>query len=475
VPGVAESPLPAATAAAARGERVRAGYLIGGGPWGHAIAGLVSAVLAAGRNVAVIAPTVSEAEAIAASVAEALAITISVVTSSAPAAQVTKTWAAAQSGGGRLLVGTRELAFWPMGDLGMIVVVEEGRPAMTEPQTPTTSVRDIVRRRATTERFVLVFAGPVPTVETLAAGVELREPASRVWPLVEIVDRSEEPPGGGVVMQATVRAVQATLARRERGFIFVPRRGEAAAFRCVKCGELRHCPNCSAAVTRGDVCQRCSTRLYACAACGGERFQALGAGVGRVVAELRRVTGEVIGRPGDDLPITVGTERDLPGVENMAFSAVVDADALVLAPHYRAEEDALRTLARVALTVERGRGRRCLVQTSQPNHRVFQALRHGRPVEMLRTLLAERADAGFPPVTELLAIEMERVPPGADAALRAAAHGGSVLGPAPSGDGSRWLVSAPDLRPTKVRLRSLVQSWRDAGARVRVDADPVRL
>ncbi len=470
-----DSPLPAATEAAATGRRVRAGYLIGGGPWGDALAGLASDVLAAGRNVAIIAPTVAEAETIAADVGGALGVSVDVVTSSAPAAAVTKTWVQSQQGGGFVVVGTRELAFWPVGDIALAVVVEEGRPAMTAPQTPTTSVRDVMRRRGAAERFVLVFAGPVPTVETLAAGVELHETGGRVWPLVEIADRSEEPPGSGVVLQTTLRAVRATLARGERSFVFVPRRGDAAAFRCVRCGELRRCPQCNAAATRGDVCQRCGTELTACASCGGARFQALGAGVGRVVSELRRTVGDAVGRVEDGTQVMVGTERDLPKVTGMALSVVIDADALVLAPHYRAEEDALRTLARVALTVQRGRGRRCLVQTSQPGHRVYDTLRHGRPLGLLRTLLSERDAAGFPPVTQLLAVEVVGPPDDADATLRSMAAEATVMGPAPAGEGQRWLVSGRDLRALKLRMRTVVQAWRDGGARVRIDADPVRL
>ncbi|HSF86461.1 MAG TPA: hypothetical protein VLG28_12510 [Acidimicrobiia bacterium] len=469
------SPLPKVSAAAAAGTRTRATYLVGGGPWGETVAGLTAEVLAAGRNAAVIAPTVREASSVAASVAAALGVPTPVVTSSAAAAEVTATWVVSQQSGGNLLIGTRELAFWPMGDLALVVVIEEGRAAMKAPQTPTTSVRDVVRRRASAERFGLVFLGPVPTVEAMAAGVELPEPSTRVWPLVEIADRTEEPPGGAVVMQATVQAIRGVRRRGGQVLVFVPRHGDAAAFRCVSCGELRRCPSCAASVTRGDVCQRCETRLGACAACGGSRFQALGAGVGRVISELRRSIGDDVGRVGEQKGVQVGTARDLPEVHDMALSVVIDADALVLAPHYRAEEDALRTLARVALTVERGRGRRCLIQTGQPGHRVFDALRHGRPADLLNALLAERVEAAFPPVTQLLAVEVTDPPDDADVQLRQAGLDADVRGPAVSGDGVRWLVSAPDLRATKLRLRSLVQSWRDGGAKVRIDADPVRL
>lgn len=474
-PRGAVSPLAAATGAAATGSHVRTQYLIGGGPWDAPITGLASDVLASGRNVAVVTPTVTEAKALAADLETALGVTVWCATSSEPDKEVTAAWAALTGGSGQIVVGTREIVFWPLGGPAMLIVVEEGRPAMKAPQTPTTHVRDVARRRAVTERFSLVYCGPVPTAETLAAGVELHEPTGRVWPLVEVVSRSEEPPGGGVVMDAAVHAMRGTLRAGGNVFVFVPRRGDAAAFRCVRCSELRRCAVCGTAASRGDVCARCGARLEACAACGGERFEALGAGVGRVTSELRRTLGDVVGPVGEEHRVIVGTERDLTDVSGVALSVVIDADGLVMAPHYRAEEDALRTLARIVLTVVRGRGHRCLIQTSDPSHRVYETLRHGRPTALLREMLAEREAEGFPPVTQLAAIEITGDAPGADAELRALARDGSVHGPGPSGDGLRWLVSGPDLRPFKVQLRTQVQRWRDAGAKVRIDADPVRL
>lgn len=490
------SPLPGVTAVAAGGQHVRSQYLVGGGPWAPLVAGLVADVLAADRNAAVIAPTLAEARALVDDLAPLLGFAPFLASSSEPAASVTRAWAGMAMGGGQMVVGTREVALWPLGDVGMVIVVEEGRPAMTAPQTPTTSVRDIMRRRATVERFPVVFAGPVPTVEAIASGTEIHESAARVWPLVEVIDRSEEPPGGSVVMQATSRAVAGAVRAGGEVFVFVPRRGDAAAFRCVSCGTLRACANCGAGASRSDRCARCDQVLGACGHCGGGRFQALGAGIGSVIAELRRSLGDDVGTMESGAAVRVGTERDIPYVRSglpgdttapggptdgtparrMALSVVIDADTLILAPHYRAEEDALSIMARVALTVDKGRGHRCLIQTGQHRHRVFEALRSGRPTDLLGQLLAERETGGFPPVTQLMAIEITGPAPGAAADLEAAAGDGvGIHGPATTGDAVRWLVSGGDLRPFKVLLRGQVQRWRDGGAKVRIDADPVRL
>ena len=405
-------------------------------------------------------------------------------TSAEPAAAVTRAWAAPVCAEGQLVVGTREIALWQLGGPGLVVVVEEGRAAMKSPQTPTVGVRDVVRRRSAAERFATVLAGPVPTVEAMASGVEIHQPATRTWPLVEVVDRAEEPPGSGVLLDATVRAVAAVVRGGGTVFVFVTRRAEAA-FRCVSCGALRTCAACGAAATGSPACRRCGAALGSCGECGRSRFQALGAGAGRVVTELERRVRAVVAMVGEEAgssrpaQVLVGTEADLPAVGMVDLAVVVDADALVLAPHYRAEEDALRTLARVAATVGRGRGRRCLVQTAQPGHRVFEALRRGRPLPLLEALLEERRAVGYPPAGELMAVEIAGDPAAVDIELRAAAGDVAaavdVLGPAPAGARARWLVAGGDLRPLKLALRPVVQSWRDRGTRVRIDVDPVRL
>ena len=117
-------------------------------------------------------------------------------------------------------------------------------------------------------------------------------------------------------------------------FVLVPRRG--GTYRCARCRELRRCPSCDAILGRDGRCVRCGTATPACVNCGGTRFEALGAGVPRIVDDLARVFGTDVGAAGSGRRITVGTERDLVGLEPVDLVAVVDPDVWILAPNYRA-------------------------------------------------------------------------------------------------------------------------------------------
>jgi len=451
-------------------------YHIGSPPYGASIAGVIDNVAVSGSNVAVIAPSAIEIREIADHLTTIYGDRVVCATSSMSASDVTDSWAHMAAGRGTILVGTRETMFWPFGNVGLVLIVEDGRRVMRSPGTPTLNVRDVISKRSTVEGFPLEFFGPVPTLEALAMGASTIAPNQRQWPMVEVVDRGEEPPGAAVLTERVKSAIRGAVASQSSVFVLVGSRGYAPAFRCVACGEIRRCDNCSSAASRDDTCRRCGASLGGCTNCGAGRFQALGAGIGRIIDDLSGVVGsDAVGRPEDDRLVTVGTERDLIGVHDMGLSVAVDIDGFTMAPHYRAAEDGLRLLVRLAQTVKKGSGSRCVVQTADPNQPVIAALVHGRSQDFLLTELALRRRFGFPPVGSLIAIETDDIHDAGDLLVEAIAPHASVLGPAKVGERMRWLIQDRDLGAARLALRPVISTLRSKGAKVRVDVDPIDL
>ncbi len=471
------SPLPDVSQKAAAGTRVRPTCYISGGPYGKTIGEIANEPLRSGRSVAVVAPTVDEAEQLAATLTEVYGDRVLYVSSALAPKDATKVWVTASRSAPVLIIGTPEIALWPLGNPAMWIVVEEGRRAMKSKQTPTLQVRDLIRRRALVERTSVVFLGPVPTLDTLAKGAAVVEPVGRAWPLVELIDRREDQPGGRALSARTMHAINRVAKRGGQVFVFVSRRGYAPAFRCVRCRELRRCPECGSGPDRAEKCKRCGASLGPCVKCGGRRFEPLGAGIGRVAEELQRYLGEDrVGPIKSGRQVLVGSERDLPYVPETALTVAVDADSLLMAPNYRAEDDATRLLARVALTVARGTGRRCLIQTGQPQHRALQVLHGGHPMEFLNTLNRERERDHLPPASSLVAVEASGdVTSYATDIEVLAGEGTQVHGPEVGGGRTRWFIQGESIQGAMVQLRTVVQRWRDAGVKVRVDADPIDL
>ncbi len=433
----------------------------------------VAAVAGDGRSAMVVAPTEIEASQIAEAARTLLGSdTVDLVVPSMGNRDTTTTWAKVAACPGRLVVGTPRITTWPIAGPSAFVAVEESRRAMKERQTPTLAVRELLRRRALRHRAALLFVGPTPSVEALAVAPEVRRSSGRLWSHVEVVDRRGQ---GGLLTPDVRRAIAATVSAGRDVFLFSHRRGYAPASRCVACGTVRRCPRCGSRPDRGEACGRCGASLGACPECGRRRFEPLGAGVGRVAAEARRIVDRVVEAP-DHGPVVVGSERDLPNVGRPSLAVIVDADGLILASHYRAVEEALRIMARVAGIVSEASGSRTMVQTAMPDHPIFEALRRADPVPLLVQETQARASFGYPPAGELLVVEIRGgAVDDVDAQIARAAGDATVHGPAATPRGRRWLIQGADLAGCRTALRSLVQTWRDAGATVRVDADPIDL
>jgi primosomal protein N' (replication factor Y) (superfamily II helicase) len=452
-------------------------YVVTGGPYDDALTGICESVAGDGRNVLVVCPTVTEVERYATVLEGRVKVPVLRVGSAIAARTVTQAWTRAATTGGNVVVGTREAVLWPLGPLGGVIVIEEGRRGHTSPQTPTWTVRDVALHRAAVEGFQTWFIGPVPSVHVLAAAPELESDGKRVWPLVEVVNRFDEPPGTGPILEASIMAVRTVVKRGGSVFVLVNRRAYAPVFRCLSCKQLRRCPDCGAGVERSDECPRCGARLGGCPSCGGRKFEPVGAGVGRSIEILKRSVGDAVGPAGSDTLVTVGTERDIPAPASTDLVLIVDADGMLLAPHFRAEEEALRIMGRAAASVRRGDGNRTVVQTNQPAERVIVAIRGGRPLPLLLDILAERKVTGFPPVGEVVVVKTSTASD--DIAREIATLGrrtnAVTLGPVPVQGGQRWLIQGADLHRFKLALRGVIGGWRDSGVKVRVDVDPIDL
>jgi primosomal protein N' len=471
---VAASPSGPLAASIGDGTRIRPAFLVGAAPWAGSVADVVAAAASRQRSSMVVVPTVAEGEIVYLHLKAEFGDRVVAAWSAMAAAQLTAAWATAASAPGTVAVGTRDVVWWRCNDLGTAIVLGEGRRGMKEPQTPTTHVRDVLRRRGAVERFPVVSLGAVPTTETVAAGVEIIARPGRSWPLTEIVDRSEEPPGSGVLTERARAALRTVGGGQGSAFVLCRSRGEAV--RCVRCRALRLCTACGTSLGRAERCPRCESAGGGCSSCGSDRFAAASASVARVLEEVSGIVGDKAAAAGSGAAISVGTERDIPGAAAVDIAIAVDGDGAVFAANYRAAEEALSLLARLAQAVRRGRGNRAIVQTSRPDHAVYEALRSGNALGFLADELESRRADAFPPIGELIAIEVQNALPATHADLAAATSGhATLLGPADLGDRQRWLIQGGDLRRIKVALRGVVQSWREGRARVRIDVDPIDL
>ena len=385
----------------------------------------------------------------------------------------------AQGAAGATVVGSRAAAWAPVGGLAAIVVVDEHDEAHQQEQAPTWHARDVALERARRAGVPCLMTSPCPSLEALDAGALLstsRAAERAGWPIVDVVDMRREDPHTGLLPPALVR-----LLRSDRRVLCVLNRtGRARLLACRACGELARCERCDAAVAQPSeaelACARCGVvRPVVCRACGATRMKALRQGVTRVRDEIAALVGEPVAevtgaRPAGDAPpatrVVVGTEATLHQVHRADVVAFLDLDQELLAPRYRAAEQAFGLVARAARLVGgKEGGGRLVLQTFVPRHEVVQAALHADPVRVARAERDRRELLRFPPATALAEVSGPAAPAYVDAL--GVPLGLEVIGPA---DG-RWLVRAPD-HPTLSDALAVVA--RPPG-RVRVAVDPARV
>ena len=399
-------------------------------------------------------------------------------------------WAAA-AGGVDVVIGARGAAWAPCADLAACVVIDEHDEALQEERTPTWHARDVVAERARRAGVPLLLVSPCPTVVAI---VEHGTPASASraeerdgWPVVEIVDRSDDT-HRSLVTSALVRQLQ----DHDRTVVCVSNTtGRARLLACRACRAIQRCEVCEAALGQTDdgsfACARCgAVRPAVCQACGSTAFANLRPGVSRLREELeaaaQRPVVAVTGASGELLAsgVYVGTEAVLHRIHRADTVAFLDIDAELLAPRYRAAEQAMTLLVRAArLLGPRADGSRLLVQTRLPRHEVLQAALLADPGRMFEPEWQRRQLLRFPPAAALARVTGDGAPEFAASlpSRQQSGHQGDQTAAendveVSGSEGVGFLVRAGDWATLG---RALAATPRPAKARLRIEVDPPRL
>ena len=326
-------------------------------------------------------------------------------------------WAIA-AGGVDVVIGTRLAAWAPCPDLAAIVVIDEHDEALQEEGSPTWHARDVVIERGRRCGAGVLLVSPCPTLTALEHGRLTRPPVERErrgWPIVDVIDRTDEEPWKRSLISSRLIDHLRDDARTVVCVSNTP--GRARLLACRTCRAITRCERCDAAVVLTDderlLCPRCDTeRPPVCLECGAGRFANLRPGVTRLREELEAAAGrgvvEVTGSGPDQLPavgVYVGTEAVLHRVAHADTVAFLDLDRELLAPRYRAAEQAMALIVRAArLAGPRERGGRLLLQTFLPHHDVVQAALLADPGRIVEPERARRRMLGLPPYGALAEI-----------------------------------------------------------------------
>jgi primosomal protein N' (replication factor Y) len=343
-----------------------------------------------------------------------------------PVALQPDAWAGAAAGG-RVVVGTRSAVLAPVAGLGAIVVLDAHVDSYQEERVPTWEAAVLAEERARRAGAPCLLVSACPTVD-MVSGRPLftlsRESERAGWAPIEVLDaRDEDPRAGGYPARLAAVIREAVSAEPQRPVVAVlNRKGRARLLACRRCRSLLRCEVCGGALVQlerqaaGEVallhCPRCSLDVPAqCAACGPTRPVIVRPGVARAREDLAALTGlEVaeIGRLGAapdglaEAPVLIGTEAVLHRAALASVVVFLDFDNELLAPRYRAGEQALALLALASRLVGgRRRSGRVVARTRSPDHEVLDAALHADPGRLVAVEQPRRVQLRLPPATAL--------------------------------------------------------------------------
>jgi primosomal protein N' (replication factor Y) len=383
-------------------------------------------------------------------------------------------WARA-AGGVDVVIGGRSAIWSPCAGMRSIVVLDEHDESLQEERSPTWNARDVGIERAARAGVPCTLASPCPSAAALHwAGPSVRRPSvseeREGWPILELVDRTNEEPWKRSLLTSPL--IQHLRRADQRVICVHNTKGRARLLACRTCRSLQRCEHCHASVGQDDsgslVCRRCGTvRPVVCQNCGSGALALLRPGVSRMREEIEAAAGRPVGvvtGDSESLPacdVLIGTEAVLHRARHADVVAFLDLDAELLAPRYRAGEQAMALLARAARLVGgRAGGGRLLVQTFLPRHEVLQAVLLADPSRAAKVELNRRELLGLPPFAALAAVSGTGAEEfAAVTGLEASSMGDVVLLRAPTWDQLGAALSATP---------------RPKGSRLRIEVDPAR-
>ena len=367
-------------------------------------------------------------------------------------AQRLRHWIAALRGDAQIVLGTRLAVFTPLARPGLIVVDEEHDPSFKQQEGARYSARDLAIYRARLEGVPVLLGSATPSLESWQRAQEGRylrlNMPSRMgggaMPRVRVLDMNHQPKTSqeaSALAPPLLAAIQERRARGEQSLLLLNRRGYAPVLHCGACAWKSQCPHCSAwrvfhKLDRTLRCHHCgfTDRVpKACPDCGNFDIAPVGRGTEKLEeqiaallpeARVLRIDADSTRKKGSldaqlqavhlgEVDVLVGTQMVAKGHDfrRITLVAAVNPDGALFASDFRAGERLfallLQAAGRAGRDAEVAERSELWLQTWNPQHALFAALKaHDYPA-FAEQQLQERRLAGLPPFAQLALLRAE--------------------------------------------------------------------
>jgi primosomal protein N' (replication factor Y) len=361
-------------------------------------------------------------------------------------------WNGVLSGRFKLVVGVRSSIFLPFDNLGLVVVDEEHDSSYKQREpSPRYHARDVAQVMAQQHNAKVVLGSATPSVESFHHATQGKYGWVKLdgrfgeaqLPEVVFADVSMEKKrktNKGEFSSLLLREIQERISKKEQTILFQNRRGYSPMVQCEDCGWVPKCINCAVSLTyhqfrHAMVCHYCGYKEQMpaqCPTCTSKRILTLGYGTEKLEDELKIYFPEAIiqrmdldttrtksgyediirGFESGDTDILVGTQMVTKGLDfdHVSLVGVFDADRMMHFPDFRSYERAFHLITQVSGRAgRRAKQGKVVIQTSNPQHRLFSFVIKNDVVGFLHEQVLDRKQNLYPPFSRLIEITLKHL------------------------------------------------------------------
>ena len=355
-----------------------------------------------------------------------------------------------------IILGARSAVFLPFQRLGLVIIDEEHESSYKQQDpAPRYHARSAAimlaqlaaHRSPLTAKILLGTATPsLESYHNAKTGkyglVELKEryqgmemPEIQV---VDIADLQRRKMMAGPFSPLLLNKVREALANGEQAILFQNRRGFAPMIECRQCGWVPTCQHCDVSLTYHRqlnqlTCHYCGYTYKVpteCPCCGSTDLRTHGYGTEKIEEQVKEVFPEArIARMDLDTTrtrnayeriitdfsagrtnILIGTQMVTKGLDfdKVSVVGIINADAMLNYPDFRAYEHAFMMMAQVSGRAGRKKKRGLVIlQTKQKEVSVIRQVVHNDYLGLYKDLIAERQAFRYPPYYRLIYVYLK--------------------------------------------------------------------